>query len=220
MTEKDALFRGSAKLLNSLKINFEKLLGAADGLTGSIQPAFQAGSDTRDHRDCNNECRNGNQCYRINRLTPVEGGCHSSRERYGCANANHNAGTSPQPIENDHSDNCATRSTRGHGDVNLRSPLRHIVRTDVTTVSLSVGQSDVDDEFSMAVPVEIQFGKAKPVTRLVRTSSERAVFTIALRQGADEGCPRSGKQRAGGEEVSLWGRWVGAAGLEPTTSCM
>jgi hypothetical protein len=30
--------------------------------------------------------------------------------------------------------------------------------------------------------VEIQVGKAKPVVRLVRTSSEPAVFTIALRQ--------------------------------------
>jgi hypothetical protein len=49
-------------------------------------------------------------------------------------------------------------------------------------LTVTVEQSGVDDEFSVAVPVEIQFGKAKPVTRLVRTSSERAVFTVALRQ--------------------------------------
>ena len=36
--------------------------------------------------------------------------------------------------------------------------------------------------FSVAVPVEIQLGKSKPVTRLVRTSNEPAVFTMALRQ--------------------------------------
>jgi hypothetical protein len=32
------------------------------------------------------------------------------------------------------------------------------------------------------VPVEIQFGRSKPVTRTVRTSSEPAVFTIPVRQ--------------------------------------
>jgi hypothetical protein len=49
-------------------------------------------------------------------------------------------------------------------------------------LTVTVEQIGVDDEFSVAAPVEIQFGKAKPVTRLVRTSSEPAVFTIALRQ--------------------------------------
>ena len=49
-------------------------------------------------------------------------------------------------------------------------------------LTVTVEQSGVDDEFSAAVPVEIQLGKAKPVTRLVRTSNEPAVFTIALRQ--------------------------------------
>jgi hypothetical protein len=49
-------------------------------------------------------------------------------------------------------------------------------------LTVTVEQSGVDDEFSVAVPVEIQFGKVKPVTRLVRTSNEPAVFTIALRQ--------------------------------------
>ncbi|HWY47945.1 MAG TPA: M1 family aminopeptidase [Bryobacteraceae bacterium] len=49
-------------------------------------------------------------------------------------------------------------------------------------LTVTVEQSGVDDEFSVAVPVEIQFGKAKPLTRLARTSSEPAVFTVALRQ--------------------------------------
>ncbi len=49
-------------------------------------------------------------------------------------------------------------------------------------LTVTVEQSGVDDEFSVAVPVEIQLGKSKPVTRLVRTSNEPAVFTMALRQ--------------------------------------
>ena len=49
-------------------------------------------------------------------------------------------------------------------------------------LTVTVEQSGVDDEFSVAVPVEIQFGKAKPVTRLVRTSGEPAVFSVNLRQ--------------------------------------
>jgi hypothetical protein len=49
-------------------------------------------------------------------------------------------------------------------------------------LTVTVEQTGVDDEFSVAVPVEIQFGKAKPLTRLARSSSEPAVFTIALRQ--------------------------------------
>ena len=50
-------------------------------------------------------------------------------------------------------------------------------------LTVTVEQSGVDEDFSVPVPVEIQFGKmAKPVTRLVRTSSEPAVFTIPVRQ--------------------------------------
>ena len=42
-----------------------------------------------------------------------------------------------------------------------------------------VTQSDVDDDFSVAVPVEIQTGKGKPVVQQVRTSSDEAVeFTV------------------------------------------
>jgi peptidase M1-like protein len=50
-------------------------------------------------------------------------------------------------------------------------------------LTVTVEQSGVGEDFSVPVPVEIQFGKAaKPVTRLVRTSDEPAVFTMALRQ--------------------------------------
>ena len=50
-------------------------------------------------------------------------------------------------------------------------------------LTVTVEQSGVDEDFSVPVPVEIQFGKTvKPITRLVRTSSEPAVFTIPVRQ--------------------------------------
>ena len=49
--------------------------------------------------------------------------------------------------------------------------------------TVTVEQSGVDEDFSVLAPVEIQFGKAaKPITRLVRTSSEPAVFTITVPQ--------------------------------------
>src|SRR5260370_18880127 len=49
-------------------------------------------------------------------------------------------------------------------------------------LTVTVEQSGVDDEFSVAVPVEIQLGKAKPVARLVRTRNAPAEFTMAFRQ--------------------------------------
>jgi aminopeptidase N len=49
-------------------------------------------------------------------------------------------------------------------------------------LTVTVEQSGVDDEFSVGAPVEIQLGKTKPITRLVRTGNEPAVFTVALRQ--------------------------------------
>jgi hypothetical protein len=49
-------------------------------------------------------------------------------------------------------------------------------------LTVTVEQSGVDENFSAAVPVEIQFGKAPPITRMVVTSNEPAVFTIAVRQ--------------------------------------
>jgi len=49
-------------------------------------------------------------------------------------------------------------------------------------LTVTVEQTGVDEDFSAAVPVEVQFGKLKPVTRMVRTSNEPAVFTIPVRQ--------------------------------------
>ncbi len=49
-------------------------------------------------------------------------------------------------------------------------------------LTVTVEQSGVDENFSVAVPVEIQFGKATPITRLVQTSNEPAVFTVPVRQ--------------------------------------
>jgi aminopeptidase N len=49
-------------------------------------------------------------------------------------------------------------------------------------LTVTVEQSGVDEDFIALVPVEIQFGRLKPVTRLVRTSSEPAVFTIPASQ--------------------------------------
>jgi aminopeptidase N len=44
-------------------------------------------------------------------------------------------------------------------------------------------QSEVSDDFSVAVPVEIQFpGRVKPVVQWVNTGSETVTFTVALRQ--------------------------------------
>ena len=49
-------------------------------------------------------------------------------------------------------------------------------------LTVTVEQSGVDEDFSAPVPVEIQFGRLKPVARTVRTSNEPAVFTIPVRQ--------------------------------------
>lgn len=46
----------------------------------------------------------------------------------------------------------------------------------------TVAQSDVDEQFSASVPVEIQFASGKPVTHWVRTSAEPAGFQLTLRQ--------------------------------------
>ena len=49
-------------------------------------------------------------------------------------------------------------------------------------LTVTVEQTGVDEDFSAPVPVEIQFRNLKAVTRMVRTSSEPAVFTIPVRQ--------------------------------------
>jgi hypothetical protein len=40
----------------------------------------------------------------------------------------------------------------------------------------------VAEDFSALVPVEIQMGKGKPLVRWVRTASEPASFSVALKQ--------------------------------------
>ena len=44
----------------------------------------------------------------------------------------------------------------------------------------TITQSDVPDDVSIQIPVEIQVGKAKPVVKLVRTSSEPVEFTVPV----------------------------------------
>jgi hypothetical protein len=46
----------------------------------------------------------------------------------------------------------------------------------------AVTQSEVDEEFSALVPVEIQTAKGKPLVRWVRTASEPAPFSVTLKQ--------------------------------------
>lgn len=49
-------------------------------------------------------------------------------------------------------------------------------------LTVTVTQSDVDEDFSIDVPVVIQFAKGAPLTRWVRTSNEPASFTVAVKQ--------------------------------------
>ncbi len=46
-------------------------------------------------------------------------------------------------------------------------------------VTVTVAQSDVDEDFSVDVPVEVQFGGGPPVVKWVRTASEPVSITIA-----------------------------------------
>jgi hypothetical protein len=43
-----------------------------------------------------------------------------------------------------------------------------------------ITQSDVAEEVSVQVPVEIQLGKNKPIVRLVRTSSDPVEFSVPV----------------------------------------
>ncbi len=57
----------------------------------------------------------------------------------------------------------------------------------------TVTQSDVDDDFSVPVPIEIQLGHGKTLIRWVRTADGAVPFTVALRQAPvkvllDPGC--------------------------------
>ena len=49
-------------------------------------------------------------------------------------------------------------------------------------VTGTVTQSDVDQDFSIAVPVEIQLARGRAVTHWVRTGSDPATFTLSLKQ--------------------------------------
>ena len=46
----------------------------------------------------------------------------------------------------------------------------------------TVTQSDVDQEFSVPVPIEIQFGKGKSIVHTVYTSGDPVAFSVPLRQ--------------------------------------
>ena len=46
----------------------------------------------------------------------------------------------------------------------------------------TITQSDVDEDFSTLVPVEIQVARGKPITRWVRTGSTPATFTVGVAQ--------------------------------------
>ncbi len=46
----------------------------------------------------------------------------------------------------------------------------------------SVKQSDVEEDFSLLVPVEIQFARGKSIVQWVRTGSAAAPFTVGLKQ--------------------------------------
>ncbi len=62
--------------------------------------------------------------------------------------------------------------------------LKYAVRGAAPAVKISgtVTQTGVDDDFSVEVPVEIQFAKGAAQTIWVRTSSDAATFTATLRQ--------------------------------------
>jgi aminopeptidase N len=49
-------------------------------------------------------------------------------------------------------------------------------------LSGTVTQSDVDDDFSVPVPIEIQLGHGKTLTRWVRTANGAVTFSVALSQ--------------------------------------
>jgi hypothetical protein len=46
----------------------------------------------------------------------------------------------------------------------------------------TVTQSDVDEDFTTLVPVEIQLGRSRPAIEWVKTSSDPATFSVTLRQ--------------------------------------
>jgi hypothetical protein len=70
----------------------------------------------------------------------------------------------------------------GTGIPNLK--LAYSVKGQAPNLKLTatVTQSDVEDDFSIAVPVEIQVARGRTVTHWVRTGNEPVAFTMALTQ--------------------------------------
>jgi aminopeptidase N len=62
--------------------------------------------------------------------------------------------------------------------------MRYTVKGVAPSVQLSgaVSQTGVDDDFSMDVPVEVQFARGAPQTIWVRTSGDEQPFSATLRQ--------------------------------------
>ena len=70
----------------------------------------------------------------------------------------------------------------GTGIPNLK--LTYVVRGKAPALKLvgTLTQSEVDDEFSVLTPVEVQLGRGQSVTHWVRSASAPVTFTIALKQ--------------------------------------
>ena len=49
-----------------------------------------------------------------------------------------------------------------------------------TTLTGTVTQSDVPDDFSVSVPIEIQSGRGKSLVRSVRTAAEPVSFSVTV----------------------------------------
>jgi hypothetical protein len=62
--------------------------------------------------------------------------------------------------------------------------LQHSVSGKAPALKLTgtVTMSEVDEDFTVLVPVEIQFSRGRPVVEWVRASNEPAKFTVALKQ--------------------------------------
>lgn len=62
--------------------------------------------------------------------------------------------------------------------------LSYAVKGKAPNVRLSgtITQSDVDEDFTTMAPVEIQIARGRPIVQWVRTSSEPATFSVALKQ--------------------------------------
>jgi aminopeptidase N len=60
----------------------------------------------------------------------------------------------------------------------------HSVRGKAPSLRISgtVTQSDADEDFSVYVPIEVQFGKGRSVTHWVRTVAGPAPFSLTVRQ--------------------------------------